>query len=817
MRYSFVLILLSLFLISCSPHSERDNKLQQFIPEDAHILLQVQNLSNFKSNLRNCEYLSGSNTHSLLSPEDTSRSLLNRVESDSSALISFTKHNSKEEMLIATWAAPATKSNDSIVADQSETIIVNGMAMRRHKQDSLAWYSTQLGNVQLWSWEPELLSKLVQQEQAGDAELDKLLSTANNRSSASLFRKSIPDSYVHFFPFTKEAITADTLSPLWQVMDLELRKGGITGSGVIVSPDSNRTWAATFDSETALDSRITSLAPLQTDAVVSFSIDLDSPSFGLEKDSLDLINEDDLIYSSIASAGVIYLNKQKWVVLDLFDASGVESRLVQLQLNSRQFQGSEIIELSDRQFLDPYIKKVVSEFESRFVTRLENQFIFAESSASLERLLQDYNKGTVFELSGLYENTINYQSREATLQFTANTEGMLRLLQEPLFAGLNEKDLSLFPEGYAYSGQLLNGRGYVLNNIAINRITKRAESNTTTEIFRLSLDAEAATTPQFVINHRNGKKEIVVQDETNKLYLISGEGKVLWKKQLDSRIQGEVKQVDLYKNGRLQLAFTTNDQFLVLDRNGKEVAPFAMKFKGGNLNPLAVFDYENNRNYRFVVTQGRKIYMYNRRGQTVSGYTYTEAEAAVLREPQHFRIGSRDYLVFQLENGSLEIRNRVGKTRVPVAQRFTFSDNKVYLYLNQFTFTDDSGRLYSIDTKGKLSASKLNLDPLHRIDATSKTLATLAENILTIKGRPITLDLGVYTAPKIFYIYDKIYVSVTDIQAEKVYLFDSQTKGIPGFPVFGTDAMRLDDVDNNRRLELVTKGQDNDLILYRMN
>ncbi|MBT8222961.1 MAG: ribonuclease HII, partial [Eudoraea sp.] len=250
---------------------------------------------------------------------------------------------------------------------------------------------------------------------------------------------------------------------------------------------------------------------------------------------------------------------------------------------------------------------------------------------------------------------------------------------------------------------------------------------------------------------------------------------------------------------------------------GKEVAPFAMKFKGGNLNPLAVFDYENNRNYRFVVTQGRKIYMYNRKGQTVSGFTYAEAEAAVLREPQHFRVGSRDYLVFQLENGSLEILNRVGKTRVPVSQRFNFSDNRVYLYRNQFTFTDDSGRLYAIDTKGKLSASRLNLDALHRIDATSKTLATLSENNLTIKGKPITLELGVYTAPKIFYLYDKIYVSVTDLQGEKVYLFDSQAKSIAGFPVYGTAGISLDDLDNDRKLELVTKGKDKDLILYRMN
>ena len=79
------------------------------------------------------------------------------------------------------------------------------------------------------------------------------------------------------------------------------------------------------------------------------------------------------------------------------------------------------------------------------------------------------------------------------------------------------------------------------------------------------------------------------------------------------------------------------------------------------------------------------------------------------------------------------------------------------------------------------------------------------------------MDLGVYTAPKIFYLYDKIYVGVTDLQSEKVYLFDSQTKGIPGFPVFGTNAMRLDDMENDRKLELIVKGQGNDLILYRMN
>src|SRR5690606_17554609 len=103
-----------------------------------------------------------------------------------------------------------------------------------------------------------------------------------------------------------------------------------------------------------------------------------------------------------------------------------------------------------------------------------------------------------------------------------------------------------------------------------------------------------------------------------------------WKKQLNGRVQGRIEQVDIYKNGRLQLAFTTHNQFLILDRNGKEVAPFTFTYEGGNLNPLAVFDYEQKKDYRFVVTQGTKLFMYNRQGEIVKGFKYTQADQPIL-------------------------------------------------------------------------------------------------------------------------------------------------------------------------------------------
>ncbi|CAN0605082.1 unnamed protein product, partial [Ectocarpus sp. 12 AP-2014] len=143
--------------------------------------------------------------------------------------------------------------------------------------------------------------------------------------------------------------------------------------------------------------------------------------------------------------------------------------------------------------------------------------------------------------------------------------------------------------------------------------------------------------------------------------------------------------------------------------------------------------------------------------------------------------------------------------------------SEVFLYKNKFSVTNKKGVLHQIDTKGKLTSTNFNLSNDHGMYATSKTLVFMDDNILSIRGKKVELDLGVYSKPKIFYIYDKIYVSVTDIQNQKIYLFDSQAVSIPNFPVFGNSLIDLTDMNNDKKLELVAKDQDNSLIVYKMN
>ena len=55
---------------------------------------------------------------------------------------------------------------------------------------------------------------------------------------------------------------------------------------------------------------------------------------------------------------------------------------------------------------------------------------------------------------------------------------------------------------------------------------------------------------------------------------------------LDGPILGAINEIDILRNGKKQMAFTTNNTFYVLDRTGKVVAPFPINLKIQLPSPL---------------------------------------------------------------------------------------------------------------------------------------------------------------------------------------------------------------------------------------
>ena len=101
--------------------------------------------------------------------------------------------------------------------------------------------------------------------------------------------------------------------------------------------------------------------------------------------------------------------------------------------------------------------------------------------------------------------------------------------------------------------------------------------------------------------------------------------------------------------------------------------------------------------------------MYDSNGKIVSGFRPPVFKSKIITSPVHIRINGKDYIVIQLEDGSLKILDRRGRDRIIVNNKIQFSDNSIFSYLEHFTTTDKLGNLVKIDTKGNLIKENLNL------------------------------------------------------------------------------------------------------------
>ncbi|MGX1931059.1 ribonuclease HII [Flagellimonas sp. 2504JD4-2] len=819
MKSKALLVLLVLFLINCKTEVKTTDSLLGYFPSNASLIIKINNLTNFKSELKNSSVFETFESFSLYKEIAKKTEVLDHLKTESKSLFAlYAVGKDNYEFVLILKASPDYFNLDDVGNKTVETLSYQNKNITKFTLDDQEVFSLQLDENIVIGSSLMLMENIVRTKKTNpvNGTLKKLYDTSSPNKSATLFVNLDEPSSLFSNQLKNESDEVTSFAD-WISMDFSANSDNLALSGVAVASDSTKNFINLFRGTNPLAHKTTQFAPLSAQAISSYTFH-DYQVFAKNQNSyLDRVKQIDSLFNTIEEVGTIYLNKQKVVLLSSFGAEGLTETLNNQKTASTMYQGSEIMNLKDGSFLFDNFDPLVKDFESNFCVIIENTFLFAQSREPLQTIISNHGNASSFSNSSVYKTAMGQLANESSILFISNDSGIDFLSEQhfapEFFNAVKKVDFS----DHVFASQAVADQNFVHANFLVSEIGKTVEVNSVTPLFTLELDTDLTLDPQFVKNHRTNKQEIVVQDQNNVLYLISTEGKVIWSKQLNGRIQGPIKQVDIYKNGRLQLAFCTSNEFMLIDRNGEDVPPFKKTFEGGNLNPLAVFDYEGNKNYRFVITQGNKVFMYNNQMQAVNGFTYTQAQSPILTPPKHFRVANKDYLVFQLENNSLKILHRTGHERLKIAEKIDFSDNDVFLYKNKFSMTNKKGVLHQIDTKGKLTATNFNLSKDHGMYTTSKTLVFMDDNILSIKGKKVELDLGVYTKPKIFYIYDKIYVSVTDIQSQKIYLFDSQAKPIPNFPVFGNSLIDMVDMDNDNKLELVAKDQENSIIVYKMN
>lgn len=228
-------------------------------------------------------------------------------------------------------------------------------------------------------------------------------------------------------------------------------------------------------------------------------------------------------------------------------------------------------------------------------------------------------------------------------------------------------------------------------------------------LWETQLDTTFSGRPSLLVNHNTKGLDIFIQDDVNRIYLISSTGTVFWKRELHTPIISNIQQVDALKNGKLQIVFNTADSLFVVDRNGNDLAPFPVKLPDRATNGVRVFDYENNKEYRMLIAcADHKVYNYNIKGEKVEGWKMPQTENDVTAEIGHVIVQNKDYVVIVDKTGNSVITDRQGATRLTLKENLGSPVNRFFLEAGKdlartrIVSTDSLGNVYRLSFNDEL-------------------------------------------------------------------------------------------------------------------
>ena len=341
--------------------------------------------------------------------------------------------------------------------------------------------------------------------------------------------------------------------------------------------------------------------------------------------------------------------------------------------------------------------------------------------------------------------------------------------------------------------------------------------------------------PYVLKNHRSGTKDIIVQDQENTIYLISAGGKVKWSRNLEGKILGDISQIDSYQNNKYQMVFNTKFKLHIIDILGNEIDGFPIKFSYLASNPVSIFDYDNNKDYRFLIAgDDYKIHNYNILGIQVSGWIQPEISSLINRQLKHFAINGLDYILSIQSSGIIKLHNRRGgeryklKNKVFLPSGNDFAITKSFIIDSTSIVFEDTLRgvsklvlgnsfkeIYTIPDSLKSKENTWNIFSNQKFNKVNYCLKQ-KERLKIIDQSKEEFDFQFY------YPYDILYgkrfdnfMTILNTSTNEIQLIDSKYNINPN--LFRASKMScIGNINNDKFKELITVVNSNILICYQI-
>mgnify|MGYP000901466044 FL=1 len=777
MRLNPLYLLIVFFIYSCNFIDKNSSSLNNFIPKDASIIIRIHNPNKFKSDV-----LNNSLALNVFNNEDN--------------------YNFKKQIKII----------ESLSENNPILICLSG-----DKKNNSFTIITRQNKTDLEISNDTIYKKIIDSIYIISNSADKIEKSALNKSRLYEKYKNLNSEDASFSVFAQspfsnnffESIFGEDFSNINNDLFLKanLFNDKILINGISVINDSVTLSKNILKNTKSKENKIISAIPDNFKNFYSMRFDdfqmLNRGYININKDSINVKGK---IFDEIVEIAVSEIEENKVVILRSNDIKKTHLK-TQKYKSYNNYKGKEILEIPETEKINSLTNPLLSEINPDKLVIIDNFLFISNSLKSLKTVIENYLLNNTYQYSENYKKSKSLMSKESSFDINSKNGSLINF----------SKLIGIKPVKNKFNNvkfQIVNENEILHINGVIDNYNNESLNKKINKIFSTKIKGKIVMNPHFVTNHITKAKEIVVQDNNNHLYLISNQGKVIWKKKLAGKILGKIKQVDIYKNGRLQLIFVTEKRLYVLDRNGKEVKPFPKVFRDKITQPLSVFNYDNNKNYRFLVTQNNELLMYDSKGKIVKGFKY-EKSSDIIYSPKHYRIKNKDIITVKTEKG-LKILNRRGKIRIKIKDNIKFSNTDVFRFNNYLICTSEKGNLVQIDMNGSVSTRKLNLSNNHKINSKYNLVSIIDGNKLTNLNKSIDLPFGNYSDPLIFSYNKRKKFSIFDNQSKKIYLFDDKLNLVESFPLYSISNIDLDNIDKDQNLELILAEDESSIRLYEI-
>lgn len=458
--------------------------------------------------------------------------------------------------------------------------------------------------------------------------------------------------------------------------------------------------------------------------------------------------------------------------------------------------------------------------ENAFAVKIGNATVYGSSKSQMERFLNDYIGFNRLTDTKAYQR-LSESISDASLTLFVRTPTKQ---SESVFFQEISTDNKINSFILQVHSELAERKLFSLSIIHNETIKDELP-----EIWKCVLDKEVLAGPWPFKNHYTNEGEVLVQDKLNQLYLINKDGKILWKKQLDQPIQGEIQMIDAFRSGKTQMLFATTKRLHLIDRNGNNVEGFPIKFEDENNVAPSAITYTKGGDYRILISDGTSLKNYGVDGKSIAGWKAPDLKSTLTQPIRFLSYAGKDYLMAICANNKVQLYDRTGLSR---SEAIVFPPHIGEIAFNERPSLKDC-ELIACDSNGNVLIKKFdgnlrteallpvsnNLLFTYNSVGNHTQVAVLENHLLTFdKDENVLLDhLFSESMSNLKWIWkERSWLALSDAKQNQLFLVDAEKGILDKMPVKGDIHAITLDLEGQGIRALVTHIGNGELVAYRI-